>query len=223
MAIQQDPEWIDQVFIEDVNELERLGRLEPRKDIVLLRMSAILRKFVADEQPLAFHAERRCTLPLTVLIPEPSFENPKHDPTRTFPSELMRYAPEISENSHPGGRDGWFYASYSMRDYLDRCHMVMPAVSEAGELAGRPITPREMIAFFANKLGGIHVDKNLNDIHEGGRSVDAKTLHEVNDRVKAFGHGVLFQQFGVVGERIWRACAPLRDELISRTTNEADT
>jgi hypothetical protein len=103
-----------------------------------------------------------------------------------------------------------------MDEYLSHPHMVLPN-AKSGSLTGRAITPREMIQFFANKLGGVHADKNLVDIADGGRSVDAETLHLINKKVSIFGEEALFHQFGVIAERVWRACAPLRDELLSRS------
>jgi hypothetical protein len=73
-----------------------------------------------------------------------------------------------------------------------------------------------MIQFLANKLGGVHADKNLVDIADGGRSVDAETLHTINQKVSIYGEEALFHEFAVVAVRIWRACAPLRDEFLAK-------
>lgn len=127
----------------------------------------------------------------------------------------MHYAPEISNRTHPFGLEGYFHSPYKMDEYLARPHMVLPN-AKSGSLTGRTITPREMIQFLANKLGGVHVDKNLVDIADGGRSVDAETLHMINKKVSIFGEEALFHEFGVIAERIWRACAPLRDELLAK-------
>jgi hypothetical protein len=215
MGAKQSPEWLDQLFVQDVSELERLGNLNPRSDYALLQMSGILRRLVADEQPLAHHARSRCSTPLVVLAPEPISGNPRYDPSRVLPPTVMHYAPEISNRTHPFGLEGYFHCPYTMDEYLGRPHMVLPNV-KSDSMTGRAITPREMIQFFANKLGGVHADKNLVDIADGGRSVDAETLHLINKKVSIFGEEALFHQFGVIGERIWRACAPLRDELLGR-------
>lgn len=110
------------------------------------------------------------------------------------------------------------YADNGLAPYLQRPHMVPPHTEKSGALKGRAITPLEMIRFFANKLGGVHADKNLLDIADGGRSVDAESLHTINKKVSIFGEEALFHQFGVIGGRIWRACAPLRDELFAKKT-----
>ena len=214
MASKQSPEWLDEVFAHDVTELERLGNLTPRTHYTLLQMSGILRRLVVDEQPLAIHAQSRCKTPLVVLVPEPISSNPRHDTSRTFPSTVMHYAPVISDRTHPFGLEGYFHCPYTMDEYLSRPHMVLPN-AKSGSLTGRAITPREMIQFFANKLGGVHADKNLVDIMDGGRSVDAETLHMINKSVSILGEEALFHQFGVIAERVWRACAPLRDELLA--------
>jgi hypothetical protein len=204
------------MFVQDVTELERLGNLKPRTDYTLLQMSGILRRLVADEQPLVHHARSRCITPLVVLVPEPISGNPRHGPLRAFPPAVMHYAPEISNYTHPSGLEGYFHCPYSVDEYLGRPHMVLPN-AKSGSLTGRAITPREMIQFFANKLGGVHADKNLVDIADGGRSVDAETLYLINKKVSIFGEAALFHQFGVIAECVWRACAPLRDELFSKT------
>jgi hypothetical protein len=215
MGAKQSPEWLDQLFVQDVSELERLGNLNPRSDYALLQMSGILRRLVVDEQPLAHHARSRCSTPLVVLVPEPISGNPRYDPSRVLPPTVMHYALEISNRTHPFGLEGYFHCPYTMDEYLGRPHMVLPNV-KSDSMTGRAITPREMIQFFANKLGGVHADKNLVDIADGGRSVDAETLHLINKKVSIFGEEALFHQFGVIGERVWRACAPLRDELLGK-------
>jgi hypothetical protein len=124
----------------------------------------------------------------------------------------MHYAPQISDRTHPLGVNGYFHCPYKMDEYLRLPHMVLPNPKSSSS-TGRAITPREMILFFANKLGGVHADKNLVDVSQGGRSVDAETLHLINKSVSIFGEEALFREFGVITERVWRACAPLRDEL----------
>jgi len=215
MAVKQSPEWLDDVFVQDVTELERLGHLFPRTHYVLLQMSGILRRLIVDEQPLAIHARSRCSTPLVILVPEPISGNPRYDAARSFLPTVMHYAPKISDRTHPFGLEGYFHCPYTMEEYLRRPHIVLPnAKSES--LTGRSITPRELIQFFSNKLGGVHADRNLVDIADGGRSVDAETLHMINEKVSIFGEKALFHQFGVIAERFWRACAPLRDELLAK-------
>ncbi len=209
MAIQQDPFYLDNLFVQDVNELERLGKLSPRTNYHLLQISAILRRLVLDEQPLAIYASTRLRIPLLVLVPEPISGNANY-PGRKIPPNLLSYAPQISEETHPSGLRGFFLRSYTLQDYLATPHMVLPDAS----MNGRAITPKEMIKFFANKLGGVHADKNLVDRKEGGGSIDAETLHLINKTVSIFGEDSLFQQFGVIGERVWRCCGPLRDRFV---------
>jgi hypothetical protein len=219
MAIKQNPQWLDGVFVQDVTELERLGNITPRTQYVILQMSAVLRRLAVDEQPLAQHAASRCSIPLVILVPEPMSGNPRYETERTFPPAVMKYAPDISERSCP---PGVFHCPYTLQEYLDRTHMVLPRADKSTRsLKGRAITPREMILFFANKLGGVHADKNLVDIADGGRSVDAETLHNINNSVSMHGQEALFHQFGFIAERVWRACAPLRDELAAKARRSA--
>ena len=123
---------------------------------------------------------------IVILVPEPISGNPRHNGSRMFPPPVMYYAPEISNRTHPFGLEGYFHCPYTMDEYLVRPHMVLPD-AKSGSLTGRAITPREMIQFFANKLGGVHADKNLVDIANGGRSVDAETLQMINKKVSIFG------------------------------------
>ena len=43
-----------------------------------------------------------------------------------------------------------------MTEYLERPHMVLPHKGQ-----GHVIRPRELVKFFANKMGGVHADKNI--------------------------------------------------------------
>ena len=216
MTVKLSSAWLDQLFIQDVGELERLGNLSPRTHYTLVRISGILRKLVLDEQPLVHHAVSRCLTPFIILVPEQILGSSRYEVSRVFPALVTKYAPEITEQTHPSGSRGYFLCPYLLPEYLKYVHMVLPSTNKAGNLEGRSITVREMILYFADKLGGVHADKNLDDIVDGGRAVDAETMHSINEKVSIFGEGALFNQFGIIGERIWRACAPLRDELLAK-------
>jgi hypothetical protein len=109
MAV-QDPEYLDKLFVRDVAELERLGRKAARDDYTVLQMSAVIRRLFCDGQCLAQHASKRLEMPLIFLVPEPIAGNPAYDPKRTFHPLVLKYAPEISERTHPFGREGFFHA-----------------------------------------------------------------------------------------------------------------
>lgn len=172
--IAQSQEYLEKLFIADVDELSRLGQQKPRTNTIRLRISGLLRKLVADEQPLALQVERGSRLPLLILVAEPIAGNPRYDPHTSIPDEILKYIPEITDQTHPGGKQGYFYCPYPLDQYMRKCHMV---------LFGRTISPREVIKFLANKMGGIHAEKNLKDISDGGRSVDAETLYQANERM----------------------------------------
>jgi hypothetical protein len=208
LVIQQSDETLDRLFVHAVDELERLGTLQPRTQLTLIDMSAPVRRLVLDEQPLVRHAKRRCKIPLIVLIPEPISGNPRFNEKLSIHTLIMKYAPEISQSNYPGGKKAYFHCPYSMDEYIVQPHMVLP-INRDGGIQGRKITPKEMIKLFANKLGGIHADINLRD----SESLEAETLFLINESISIQGEKTLFQQFGVICERIWRACAPLRDEL----------
>jgi hypothetical protein len=150
---------------------------------------------------------KRLRMPLIFLVPEPISGNPAYDPTRTFHLLVLKYAPEISERTHPFGRKGYFYVPYDMIEYLKRPHIALPHNGR-----GRAIRPRELIKFFADKIGDVHADKNFVD----DSKLAAEKLHAINESVSIFGQPALFQQFGDIADAAWRCAAPLRDAYIER-------
>ena len=200
----QAKDHLHKLFINDVDELARLGNTDPRTNHVRLQMSGILRRLVADQHSLATIAAADCRSPLVFLVPEPISGNRRYKTQEETEPAVLRYWPEITEQSHPGGKRGWFYCRCDLSEFLDRPNMV---------LMHRSITPKEMIKFLANKMGGVHADPTLEDRDEGGRSVDAHTLWELNERVSILGERALYQRFDGLAETIWRSCMPLRDEL----------
>src|SRR6185503_2414651 len=98
---EQDPAYLDNIFVRDVGELERLAAINPRDEYVVLQMSAVIRRLFCDEQPLGQHAAKRLGMPLIFLIPEPISGNPRYDPSKVHDPRVLKYAPEISERSHP--------------------------------------------------------------------------------------------------------------------------
>ena len=200
---------IDQEFVYSVDRLQSLGMTSPRTNPIHHDMAAILRKLVEDRR-LAHRIADRYTTPLLVLVPEPISGNPRYEKnTRAIPENVMQYATEISDRTHPGGSEGYFHCTYEIDAYLDRTHMVLPLPNE---LKGRPINPREMILFFANKLGGVHVEPDLRDL-PGKKQPDAETLYLINESVSIYGEQALYQQFDSIASTLWRALAPLRDEV----------
>jgi hypothetical protein len=121
----------------------------------------------------------------------------------------MAYAPEISERTHPGGLEGYFYSVYGLEEFLDRTQVVLPYPDR---LEGRPINARELIKLMAEHLGGVHLEPELRDQH-GKKGIAADTLYRINSKVSLFGQEALYHQFDAVAVRIWRSLAPLRDEV----------
>lgn len=221
--IQQDDEWLDELFICDINELERLGQSSPRSRYQHLQMSGILRRLVLDKHCLAHHATKRCNAKLMVLVPEPISANPAYKPGFKLPTANQMYAPDITSLNRGFNGDAYFLRPYGLDAYLSRTHMILPISDKCGTLQGRKINPKEIILLLANKLGGAHAERVLLDLSDGGISVDAETLMKINLNVSIGGNQSLFHQFGVIAEHIWRACAPLRDQLIALQSTKSPT
>jgi len=201
--IEQAPEYLDHLFVDVVNDLETKGGTMPCTDYIRLKMSALVRQLVLDKQSLLRHAAARCTTPAIVLVPEPLSGNPRYDPNYVLHPAVIPYAPEINDNTFPGGVRGYFNSPYTMEEYLKCTHMVI----------GRPITPREIIRFLANKMGGVHAEAALKDLNQGGQSVDGERLFRINKHVSIYGEESIFRAFHKIAGRVWACCAPLRDEL----------
>lgn len=204
---QQPRDYLEKLFFADVKQVSEFGKVTPRTNYIRLQMSGIFRRLVADAKPLAYVVAESCSAPLTCHVPEPISGNPRYDPKYQVHKALAPYLQKITNETHPGGEKGFFNCPYSLKKYLDETQLV---------LFHRSITRREILLFLSNKMGGIHADTVLADIGAGGKSVDALTLWEANERVNLFGQKALFQQFDNVCAVLWRALAPLAAEIHER-------
>lgn len=195
-------------FIYDVDRLYSLGVTRPRTKPIRHDMAAILRKLVLDRR-LAENVAKNFTTPLLVIVPEPISGNPRKEATESIPENVMRYAPEISDRTHPGGLEGYFHCPYPLREFLERPQVVLPLPNE---LKGRPITSRELISLMSDKLGGVHLEPEIKD-SSGKKAIASETLYLINKSVSIFGEEALYQTFDVVAEMLWRSLAPLKDEV----------
>lgn len=217
MAISQTDEWIDKLFVQDVTELQRLGQEESREEYKALQMSAILRRLVLDGQPTAYSVAKRCVTPLRVLKVEGRENNERYVSIDDLHKHEHLYAPPLVEKDYPPMSGGLCHAEYKMDEYINGMQVILPGGKTGEQVAGTKITRREIILFLANKLGGVHADRQLKDRDEGGKSVDAETLYNINKNVTLFGQQSIFHQFWSISARIWRACAPLRDEIVKNS------
>ncbi len=195
----QEQDYLDKLFVHDVNMIPKYGVKNSHYDRLLL--SGILRRLTLDEQSLAPLVAQNYETPLMVLVPEPESGNTPRDQLPFVPSNIQLYAPELTDQYPPG----FYLKPYTLEEYLSRTEVV---------LYSRSITPREIVKFLSNKLGGVHIEKILRDIAEGGRGIDAETLYWINRSFTILGENVLYQQFQIVADRIWRCTAPLKEEIV---------
>jgi hypothetical protein len=207
--IEQDKEYLDKLFVNDVEKLQALGLKRDFQHYDRLQQSAIVRRLVLDELPLAKAVAKHYTTPLIVLVPRyPDADGNKPRADQPIPSNVLRYAPDISEKAMPPGAN---YYPQKIDEFLGTCQLVLP---EPGKMKGRPISVRELIKFISNKKGGVHAERNLRDIKDGGKGrIDAETLHLINESVTVFSRKALYNAIGKVAERVWRATAPLAEEV----------
>jgi hypothetical protein len=193
-------EYLDQLFVWHVDYLRESGNKEPMHTFTRLNMAHTLRILVTEGRgnELAFRVQKRYSCPLWVLDPEPISGNTPADQLPTIPTNVTAYATPITVETHPFGMEGYYHKPYPLRKYLGR---------PLGILMGRAVNSREVIKFLANKLGGSHADDELVG--------DAETLHFLNEGVLIFGEKAIFSFFDDCAEMIWRALAPLRDEVVT--------
>jgi len=196
-------EYLDQLFIWHVDDLQACGRAKPHHPFLRLRIAHTLRILVTEGagNELAYRVRERYTCPLWVLVPEAISGNTPADQLPKIPANVVSYATPITVETHPRGTDGYYHKPYELKMYLDR---------PTGILMKRPIKPRELIKFLANKLGGSHAD---NELVDHPKNIDAETLYFLNQRISIMGEQAIFKLFDNCAPMIWRCLAPLRDEV----------
>lgn len=206
-------------FVRDFAALEKFVKLEVREEEDRADISAILRRLLIDESPLAEWIAKKVQTPIIFLIPQVKSGNPDFDPAYEPPIEVLKFARPITSESHPGGTDGFFHKPYNRDEYLNYTQFVFKR---------RSFCAREIIKMYANKLGGVHLEHRLKDISEGGRGVDAKTIAETNRQLRFGGPaaisilpsglpedtylpgiGAIESKFNSISLDCWRALAPL--------------
>jgi hypothetical protein len=197
-------EYLDKLFVQHVNDLQTCGLTEPRTNFLRLRMAHTLRLLVTEGRgnDLAARVQRRYSTHLWVLVPEPTSGNTPRAQLPDIPPQITAYATPITNDTHPFGMDGYYHKPYRLQDYLAR---------PIGILMYREVLPREVIKFLSNKMGGSHADDELVDHPQ---NVDAETLFFLNKNISIFGEGAVFRLFDQAAPMIWRALAPLRDEVV---------
>jgi hypothetical protein len=139
---------------------------------------------------LAFHVQKRRHSDLIVLQADAGVTE---EEVQSIPSEIMRFFPTITEQSHP---PGMAYRPQKLSRYLDDKGLLI--------IAERPITPpRAVITFLANKMGGTHVDAD--------RSSEIEYL--MNNWVTIDGEGATYYFFESCAYVICRSLMPLRNEV----------
>lgn len=198
-------DYIDQLFVWHVDDLYACGITEPKTTFLRLRMAHTLRILLDDRNDnyLAYRVQRRYTSPLWVLVPEPISGNTPRCDLPQIPENVLKYATPVTDEHYPFGTDGYYHKPYRLSEYLEH---------ELGILASRSIRTKEVILFLANKLGGSHARENLRD-ERGKHALDAETLYLLNKNFRFYGTGAVFSMFDSCSHLLWRALAPLREEV----------
>jgi hypothetical protein len=191
-------EYLDQLFVWHVEDLHRCGLVQPRNPFLRLRMAHTLRILVTEGRgnELAFRVQERYRCPLWALVAEPISGNTPADELPTIPANVKSYATPITAETHPFGTNGYYHKPYELTKYLDH---------RLGILMSRSINSRQVIKFLANKLGGSHADDEL--------VRDYEILYFLNQSISIMGEKAVFELFDNCAVMIWRALAPLRDEI----------
>jgi len=180
-------EYLDQLFVWHVDHLAACCTQFPTHPFTRLLMAHSLRILVlqGDGNKLAFHVKRRRQSDLIVAdIVTP-------DAVEDVPPQVLRFYPPITEESHPPGMG---YRPRRLAQYLD---------DECAIIRAQKVTPRGIITFMANKMGGSHV------AHD--RSLQDEYLQ--NKALIVFGEGAIYRLLEQCARSICCSLLPLRNEV----------
>jgi hypothetical protein len=190
--ILEGDDYLDQLFVWHVDDLLNCCcSQDPLHPFTRLRMAHALRILTLDGpgNRLAFHVQKRRHSDLIVLLADADVTE---EEVQSIPSDIMRFFPPITEQSHP---PGMAYRPYKLSRYLDHKELMI--------VAERSVTPRAVITFLANKMGGTHVDTD--------RSFKIEYL--LNKWVTIDGEGAIYYFFESCAFLICRSLLPLRNEV----------
>jgi hypothetical protein len=189
--ILEGDDYLDQLFVWHVDDLLNCCYQDPPHPFTRLRMAHSLRILTldGDANRLAFHVQRRRRSELIVLVAEAGVPE---DEVQSIPPDLIQFFPPITERSH---LPGMAYRPCKLARYLDHEGLMI--------LAERPIKPRAVITFLANKMGGSHLDAD--------RSSEIEYL--LNNWVTIDGEGAIYHFFEGCAYDICRSLLPLRNEV----------
>ena len=189
--ILEGDDYLDQLFVWHVDDLYNCCYQDhPPHPFTRLRLAHSLRILTLDGggNRLAFRVQRRRRTELMVLVAEADVPE---DVVQSISPALLRFYPPVAEQSHV---PGVAYRPYKLARYLNHGLMIL------GE---RPIKPRAVITFLANKMGGSHLDAN--------RSSEFEYL--MNKWHTIDGEGAIYYFFDVCAYDICRSLLPLRNEV----------
>jgi hypothetical protein len=189
--ILEGDDYLDQLFIWHVDDLLNCCDQQPLHPFTRLRMAHSLRILTLDGSGnrLAFHVQKRRRSRIVVLVADAGV---REEEAQSIPPDVIRFFPPITEQSHP---PGMAYRPYKLQEYLDHEGLMI--------LAQRPIKPRAVITFLANKMGGSHLDAD--------RSSEIEYL--LNKWVTIDGEGAIYHFFEGCAYDICRSLMPLRNEV----------
>src|SRR5258706_16290223 len=144
--ILEGDDYLDQLFVWHVDDLLNCCYQNPLHPFTRLRMAHSLRILTLDGSGnrLAFHVQKRRRSRIVVLVADAGVHE---EEAQSIPPDVIRFFPPITEQSHP---PGMAYRPYKLQEYLNHDGLMI--------LAQRPIKPRAVITFLANKMGGSHLD-----------------------------------------------------------------
>ncbi len=185
-------DYLDQLFVWHVDDLLACCYQRPLHPFTRLRMAHSLRILTLDGagNRLAFHVQKQRRSRLIVLVAD-VYGSDGAD-AQNLPPDVVPFFPPITTQSHP---PGMAYRPYKLQDYLDHERLMI--------LAQRPIKPRAVITFLANKMGGSHLDANRSSVIE----------YSLNKWVTINGEGAIYNFFDSCAFDICRSLMPLRNEV----------
>jgi hypothetical protein len=191
-----DQAYLDKLFLHDI---KRLGQLLPSRAVYdRLQSAAILRRMFIDKPPLVKEALAGTPCPLIVLA-RSNDADPKF---KSIPRVVRKHAPDLTK------QPGVHLSPCSLEAYLQRVLM-------RGHLEGYDftITPEIVIKLLCHKLGAVHAERELLDVRDGGRGIDANTIMMIDNLLWFNNQSAMFNEFEGVLEALFRSALPLRDEL----------
>jgi hypothetical protein len=160
---------VDEIFLSDFDELNVLGEKQATKTLPeYARMAAILRKLFLDHPSLVEILANRFKTRIWVLKVHPIGWDVGSGELEKVPKAFIDSAPPKSYMGLPEA-DLQYY-TFRLKTYLETYQL--------GVVFGIVPTPAQVIKYYANFLGGVHLSKNIDVSIGHGRQ--AASIHAVD-------------------------------------------